>query len=91
MLKLSVIILQSVLLSQFVGAQTVVQPYDYPIKPHTAAWDSLKTYQDLRRVCQIPTEIVNRMTTEALFESVLNYPLIGDILVFNTFQIGIEN
>lgn len=31
------------------------------------------------------------MTTEALCESVLDYPLIGDAFVFTTFQKGIEN
>lgn len=31
------------------------------------------------------------MTTKALLESVLNYPLLGDAFVFTTFQKGIDN
>lgn len=69
----------------------MAQPYDYPIKRGTVEWNSIKNYQNLRSVSQIPIEIVNQMTTEALLESVLNYPLIGDVFVFTTFQKGIEN
>jgi hypothetical protein len=91
MLKHAIAILQTVLLFQVASAQAITEAYDYPIKRHTEAWDSLKTYKKFREVSQVPAEIVNRMTTEALFESVLNYPLIGDAFVFNTFQNGIES
>lgn len=65
--------------------------YDYPIKRGTVEWNSIKDYQSLRNACQIPIEVVNQMTSEALLESVLNYPLLGDAFVFNSFQKGIEN
>jgi hypothetical protein len=31
------------------------------------------------------------MTSQALFESFLNYPLAGDVFVFSSFEKGIEN
>lgn len=72
------------------NAQVIDQPYNYPVKRHSTAWDSIKGYQNLRSACQIPSQIVNRMTTEALFESVLNYPLVGDAFVFSSFEKGVE-
>jgi hypothetical protein len=43
----------------YLQAQPISEPYNYPVKRHSATWDSIKTYQDLRKVCQIPAEIVN--------------------------------
>lgn len=57
-------------------------PYKYPVTKGSVEWVSIKNYQSLRDVCQIPLDTVNRMTTEALFESVQNYPLIGDAFAF---------
>lgn len=73
------------------SAQNNNTQYDFPIKRGTAAWNNIKNYKELRNISQIPEDIVNRMTTEVLFESILNYPLLGDAFVFTTFQKGIEN
>ncbi len=51
-------------------------PYDYPIKPGSPEWKALCSTQQKVDCCQIPENILKRMTTEALVETVLNYPLL---------------
>lgn len=91
MKKILLVLLSIVFSVLYTNAQTINKPYDYPIKRGSTEWNSIKNYQNLRSVCQIPLDVVNQMTTEALLESVLNYPLLGDAFVFNTFQKGIDN
>ena len=91
MLRLIFVVIFIIFNCQVSNAQIIVQPYKYPVTKGSAEWDSIKDYRKLRSVCQIPLNVVNQMTTEALFESVLDYPLIGDAFVFSTFQTGVEN
>lgn len=78
------------LLPLFVLSQQLHQPYRYPVKRGSPAWDSLKTYAEKRAAAQIPPDVVRKLTTSALLESVLDYPLIGDVFVFNSLQTGID-
>lgn len=49
--------------------------YHYPIKPGTEEWKKLRNHEDMIMVCQIPDEILRKMSTPGLVETVLNYPL----------------
>lgn len=55
----------------------VETPYQYPITPADEAWVDFKTSQEMYDACQIPDNVLTRMTTEALLETVLNYPFLG--------------
>ncbi len=61
-------------------------PYVFPITPESYEWKNFKTKQEILTVCQIPEEKLKNMTTEALLETVLDYPLITDYLAFNSFE-----
>jgi len=63
-------------------------PYTYPILPGTDEWKEFNTHDEKLEACQIPEEILQNMTIEALVETVLNYPLMGDMLAYNTPIIG---
>ena len=52
-------------------------PYQYPIRPADEAWADFKASQEMYDACQIPDGVLTRMTTEALLETVLNYPFLG--------------
>ena len=58
---------------------TITEAYQYPIVPGTAEWASFKTRMEKVAACQIPESILKNMTTEALVETVMNYPLLVDI------------
>jgi hypothetical protein len=66
------------------------QPYNYPVKHGTKTWDTITSYADRRSACQIPAPVIARMTTGTLLESILNYPLLGDLHLFSSFQQGFE-
>lgn len=66
------------------------QKYHYPVKRGSEAWNVLITYKEKRAVSQIPTDIIQKLTTRDLLESVLDYPLIGDVFVFNNLQTGVD-
>ncbi len=54
----------------------ITEPYEYSIVPGTDEWNELQSLEEKLEACQIPEEIVSKMTTEALVESVMNYPMI---------------
>jgi len=75
----------------FYGGETSTSDvYDYPIKPGTNEWKALGSHEEMLRACQIPEGLLHGMSTAALVETVLSYPLIGDWLFYNTPEMGIE-
>ena len=64
------------------------EPYVYPIVPGTPEWVALDSRVTKGQVCQIPEDILSRMTTSALLETVLDYPLLGDIYAWNSYDQG---
>ncbi|MFZ3101985.1 MAG: hypothetical protein WA113_07270 [Desulfitobacteriaceae bacterium] len=72
------------------STNTVVS-YQYPVKGGTEEWKKLNSHAEMLDVVQIPENILKKMTTAELVETVLNYPLYGDMYSYDTFQQGIES
>lgn len=68
----------------------ISEPYQYPITPGTNEWNELKTLEERVRACEIPDYILSVLTTEALVESVVDYPLIVYMFAYDTTQMGYE-
>lgn len=66
------------------------EPYEYPVVPGTDEWKALDNNIDKLRVCMIPEDILRRMTTEALLESLLSYPMMVNMFVWEVPQKGYE-
>lgn len=64
-------------------------PIEYSVTPGTEEWNNLSTLQR-RQACCISREAAERLTTEALLETVLRYPFLIDILAFDSIETGIE-
>ena len=63
--------------------------YEYPITPEMESeWAKLTTLKDKLAVCQIPSEILEHMTTDALIETVANYPLTVNLYAYDTLELG---
>ena len=69
---------------------TIDTPYVYPVVPGTHEWNILDTQAEKVAVCQIPVDILSSLTTEALVETVLDYPLMCNISAYNNFLSGYE-
>lgn len=79
------------LYSSFVaGQESQADIYDFPIKRGGDEWNKLENYQAKRDACQIPSAMLSSLSTEALIATYLNYPILGDLMVFSTLQQGVE-
>ena len=72
------------------SAYTITEAYVYPVQPGTEAWASFESHQEMIDACEVPEETLRQMTTQALLESVLNYPLLGDVLAYDDSEAGFE-
>ena len=71
---------------------TINEPYVYPILPGTKEWESFKSKDEMMDACQIPSEIVDSMSTEALTLSVINHPLLDtEVLSYNDYTQGFDS
>jgi hypothetical protein len=61
--------------------------YEYPYAADSPEWSALSRQERLD-ACQIPEEILRGMSTEALIDTVLAYPMRADLLVFETYRQG---
>ncbi len=66
------------------------EAYDYPIKKGTPEWFELTTIHKKIEACQIPTDILERLSTEALIETVKNYPLGINLYAYDSLDMGYE-
>jgi len=65
-------------------------PYDYPVKPGSDAWKNFKTHTEMVKACMIPDNILKNMTTDALTKTVMDYPLMIDMLALPTQYDGYQ-
>jgi hypothetical protein len=62
--------------------------YEYPIRPGTAVWKTLQSHDDMVRVTQVEESLLASMSDEGLVQTVLSYPLLGDVLAHSSPQQG---
>ncbi len=70
-------------------AKQIDTPYVYPIQPGTEEWAKLDSLDAKIAACKVEPELMNSMTTEALLETVLDYPLLPNIYAFGSAELGI--
>lgn len=70
-------------------AKQIDTPYVYPIQPGTEEWAKLDSLDAKIAACEVDPELMNSMTTEALLETDLDYPLLPNIYAFSSAEIGI--
>ena len=58
------------------GAYSVTKPYVYPVPDGTEPWAGSLDLLQMVEFYRIPEEVLPDMTTEALFQTVLDYPLL---------------
>lgn len=66
--------------------------YEYPVKPGTKEWKAFGSHDAMVTACQIPDPILLKISTTDLIETVLNYPLFGNVWWSrNNIQQGFEH
>lgn len=66
------------------------EPYEYPIVPGTDEWRELTSLAEKIEVCHVPQMALDNMTTEALLETVMDYPLLFNMFAYDDLQRGFE-
>lgn len=72
------------------GQYSIDTPYNYPVKPGTREWANFKTGEERLNACQIPIEVLSKLTTGALVETCMNYPLALEYLLSNDERMAIS-
>jgi hypothetical protein len=72
-------------------AQNNNTPYEFPIKPESAKWQSFKSVDDMYKACQIPTDTLSNLSTKALIQTCLNYPASAVLLIHNLPNKGLRS
>ena len=65
------------------------EKYTYPIQPGTEEWASLD-HGERVIACQIPEEVLEKMSTTELAAAVLDYPCFDDMVFYSSYQSGFE-
>lgn len=69
----------------------ITVPYEYPIVPGMDEWADFKTLDEMIAACQIPDKVLSRMSTDALVETVVNYPLAINMFAYSNYQSGFDS
>jgi carbonic anhydrase len=65
--------------------------WDYPVKPGMKEWAAFETGEQMFNACQIPVNILEKLTTKELAAVCLNYPLFNNYVAFNDERKGIRS
>lgn len=70
---------------------TVDTAYEYPIVPGTPEWNELNSLDEKIAACHVDDNLLASMTTPALLETVLNYPLLINMYAYSYPEMGINS
>jgi hypothetical protein len=77
-------------ITSFVYSQKINKAYEFPVKPGSIEWTRFQNQEEMISACQIPDDMLEGLTTEALAETCLSYPLYPQIMAFNNIQNGFD-
>lgn len=66
------------------------EKYNYPVLPGTDEWIALENTRTRHDACEVPEEILEKLTTKALLLTALDYPFNTDISAFDDAQYGFD-
>lgn len=67
---------------------TIDTPYAYPLEPGTDDWFAIEDHSIKVELLQVPENILTKLTTQALVETVVSYPYLNDMHYFSTPELG---
>ena len=62
----------------------------YPVTEDDEQWMEYQTHEEMIAACNMPDELVSEVETEKLVELMLEYPLLGDLLLYDNTGDGLE-
>lgn len=65
-----------------------VDSYDYPILPGSKEWASFTTGEEMREACQVPVSVLEKMSTHAVIQAILEHPQL--FLLFHRYEYQLD-
>lgn len=62
----------------------------YPVTPNDEQWKKYQTHDQMVAACNPPKMMLKTLSTKELAELMVEYPLLGDLMLFDNINIGIE-
>ena len=69
---------------------SINEPYKYPVVPGMDEWKKLTNHAQKIDACYVDPDLLRKMTTYALVETVVTYPLFVDAVVYDSFDMGLD-
>ncbi len=73
------------------AADSITEPYEYPVAPGTQEWAEMDSLAEKAAACAVDEDTLAAMSTPALVETVLSYPLLANIYAYNTVEEGVAS
>lgn len=93
LILLVVLVVVSFLVPPVSHANPSTRPNDafvFPIQPGTPTWQAFESHDQMLAACQIPEDLLKTMSTVGLVDTVMRYPLLGDMAAYNSTQHGVD-
>lgn len=62
----------------------------YPVTSDDASWKEFQTHDDMIKACNLPNVLMDSSSTDTLVGLMLDYPLLGDLFLYDDIGTGIE-
>ena len=62
----------------------------YPVTPENEEWEKFQTHDEMISACNVPDVLLKNLATSELVELMLNYPLLGDIILYDNPKTGFK-
>lgn len=72
-------------------SQTKSESFDFPVKHGTDAWKKIQTHIEMVEKCQIPPDQIVTLSTRALIEACVGYPLAFDVFSYDNLKTGFNS
>ena len=76
--------------STAIETNEITEAYKYPIVPDTEEWKKLKSMPEKIEATHVDPDLLHKMSTRALVETVVKYPLFDSVHAYDTLAIGIK-
>lgn len=81
---------QSYLATYDEGMWTLEGKISFPIVADDDMWNQFQSHDEMVMACNVPNELVEQASTDELLNLMLDYPLLGDLMLYDNAEVGLE-
>ncbi|MDR0667996.1 MAG: hypothetical protein LBF90_05195 [Prevotellaceae bacterium] len=75
---------------EYVNIARPADSYNYPVYPGMPEWSEFTTAEEMIVACQVPENILNEMSTQAIIQAIWEYPFVPDVFARYQYQVGFD-